>query len=354
MNKEKIYNYLNKHLFLRHIVIGVRYHKDGRKLNEIIGRSKKSFNVNSYGNKNFGKVIYNIVINDRNSGFFAINRFILDALYCSNMMGFIPYVRVINSKYNDSPNKDDNMFEYFYQQPAGITFEDVLQSVAVVEFKDEHKGWVEDKYKTETALLAGYDFDLKLIDELAMIAKEKLLLKSDVKNQINTDMGFLDHNIKILGIHFRGNAFKVGFNGHPICLEIEDYYPFIDEAIGSGFQKIFVATDDKIALNKLVEKYVDRIIYYSDTSRSDDGIDVQDNLNRGEKTGYRLGYEVLRDVKTLANCDALICGKSQVSFAVMVEKKTQNKEFEYLKIIDHGVYEKDISGKVKKYKKISR
>ena len=354
MSKYLFYRFLNKHVFLRHILIGVRYAKDKTKLNEIIGRTKNCFEIKSYGHENPGKIIYNITIDDKMSGFFALNRFVLDSLYCAEIMGFIPYVSIIHSKYNDSKTDNDNMFEYYYEQPAGINKDVVFNSIAVTNYKDEHKGWLEDLYKSENSLLSGYDFDKELINQLAEVSKKNLKLKKDIIELLNRDIDSLQKKNKTVGIHYRGNAFNVGFYGHPVCLRIEDYYPFIDNVLKNGYDNIFVATDDMNALKQLIEKYQNKILYYKDVSRSDNGIDVQDDKNRNKKTGRRLGYEVLRDVKTLASCDSFICGKSQVSFAVMIEKKARDESFEYFNMIDHGLHSKDSQGKVKKYMKISR
>lgn len=348
MNKKRLYSFLDKHLFIKYMLFGILNRKNKDVLNEKIGLIKNNFTIHTYGEKNYGKIIYNIRIEDKVAGFFALNRYVLDALYCADMMGFVPFVSLIKSHYNDSADDNDNMFEYYYKQNEGITIDDVKQSYAVAEYKSEHRQWLEDLYKDEDALLCGYDFDIRLINKLAEISKKRLILRDDVRENIKNDMSVLSMNERTIGIHYRGNAYKVGFYGHPIALEIEDYYAYIDECINTGFNQIFIATDDNKALQKLIERYSNRVLFYNDTERSDDGIDVHDRKNKC-KTGRRLGYEVLRDMYTLSCCDALICGKSQVSFAVLVEKQARDESFSYFKLIDRGLYEKDCQKNIKNY-----
>lgn len=341
--------FLTKHSFIRYMAFGIVHNNDKKLLDERSGHSMNSFMIRSNGGRNFGKTIYNININTSGSGFFALIRFVLDGIYCSETLGFVPYVSLVNTRYNNVLDGKDNMFEYYYQQPANLTMEDIQESTAVAEFKGEHRAWLEAKFMNDTELLAGYEFDSRLIEIMGDISKRYLFLRKDIKEKILNDISLIGVTKKTIAIHYRGNAFKVGFYGHPICLEIENYYPYINECLEKGFDKIFIATDDKIALNKIVEHYPNKVIYYRDTERSDDGIDVHDKADRKEKTGFMLGYEVLRDMYTMASCDGLICGKSQVSFATLVEKKARDEEFEYFKLIDLGINTKEQKGNVRKY-----
>lgn len=350
MNKFDFYRFIYKHSFLRYLAFGLKYRNNKQKLDEKMGLTKNSFLIQSFGKKNYGKIIYNITIDDDTAGFFALNRYVLDALYCADMMGFTPYISLIHTKYNNTTADTDNMFEYYYTQANGMSLDEVNNSFCVTNYKGEHRKWLEESFSGEDTLLCGYDFNLELISVLADISRKWLHLRKDVSNEIEKDILALDKSKKTIGIHFRGNAFKVGFYGHPIGLEIEDYYLYIDECISAGFEKVFIATDDETALNKLIARYNTRVIYYKDTIRSDDGVDVHDKNSKNHTNGYRLGYEVLRDMLTLASCDAFICGKSQVSYAVMIEKKVKNESFTYFKMIDHGLYDKD-TNTVKKYLK---
>lgn len=119
---------------------------------------------------------------------------------------------------------------------------------------------------------------------------------------------------------------------------MKDYEYLIDEAIKKyNFTKIFLATDDNNILNEFKEKYKERLLYYKDVNRTDGTKSIVFENNQRENNNYLNGLEVLRDMYTLANCDGLIAGLSQVSFAARITKKSLNKEYNFLKIIDNGI-----------------
>ena len=58
-----------------------------------------------------------------------------------------------------------------------------------------------------------------------------------------------------------------------------------------------------------------------------------------ENTHYLDGLEALRDVYTLAECNGLIAGLSQISIAARIVRLAENGSFEYMKILDKGIYQ---------------
>ena len=310
---------------------------------------KYKFKINSYGLDNKGTCIYKIWIDGGEGGFFALQRFFLDGLFVAQMSGFVPFVLVTNTKYNDIGGLNDNLFSYYYEQPAGLTLESVQNSFFVADFELDHRRWLEDEYQTGGSFPAGYEFESELIEKLAQIKSKYIRFKPMIAEQLEHDCNeLLCDGSKVLGIHFRGNAYKVGLKDHPVGLDPDDYYPYIDEALQKGYDRIFIATDDVHAIDSFSSRYKDKLLYYEDTTRSSDGIDVHEPVKTRVQTGRQLGYEVLRDMITLSKCDGLLCGKSQVSFAVLIEKQARLEEFDYLEIIDKGVYANN-SKKAKRY-----
>lgn len=60
-----------------------------------------------------------------------------------------------------------------------------------------------------------------------------------------------------------------------------------------------------------------------------------------EEQKYYLGREVLRDMLTLSCCDGFIAGVSNVSNFARIWKYRQNKAFQYMKIINRGLNNKN-------------
>lgn len=318
------------------------------------GMSINQFFIRSFGEEYKGKLIYNIVLEGNLSGFFAIYRCVLNALYVSDRFGFIPFIKIINSYYNDSADKKDNVFSFYYNQPSGLEESNVLKANNVVEFSPAHLKWAENSFNKSSGLLVSYEIGDEYITEMARIRAKYLSYNTHTLERLIGDIKKIINSTHTIAIHYRGNAYKVGFDKHPVALEPDDYFEFIDECLQNGYEKIFIATDDANALNTFVKHYPNKVVYYDDVERSSDGIDVHVKTAKRENNGRAMGYEVLRDMYTLAYCDALICGNSQVTIAARIEKASNSKEFDYLKIIDKGFYLKDSKNVDEYYKKIGK
>lgn len=143
---------------------------------------------------------------------------------------------------------------------------------------------------------------------------------------------------RVLGIHFRGTDFKRNYNGHPVNLTVEDYITEIDRIMEhKSYDTMFLATDDLEAIKKLINRYGQKLVYYSDVTRSEGDETVMKSDCVRENHHYLLGLEVLRDMLTLAECDGLVAGLSQVSMAARIQKKSYGKEYEELVIINKGM-----------------
>lgn len=298
------------------------------------------FHLSSYGNLNKDKIIYLINFVGHGSGFFAIYRGILQTLYIADRLNWVPYIIISDSHYHIK--EGDNAFDYFFMQPSGLCDNDVAQSFNVVESQSEHMRWLDRSIFLDEKLLGGYEANEELIEVLADISKKYMQLKPDIKEKLIEEVTKLIRfreggKGKIIGIHYRGNAYGIGLYGHPVKLEIEDYYPYIEECLNNGYSTIFVATDVTQIIDKLTARYGNRIVCYKDTFRSDNGLDVHDQKIDRKANGYYLAYEVLRDMHTLASCDALICGKSQVTISAQIEKISRGEKYTYVKIIDKGL-----------------
>lgn len=155
-------------------------------------------------------------------------------------------------------------------------------------------------------------------------------------------MAVLDFNKgKVIGVHIRGSSFRSRrLYGHPIPLEAADLFVPIDHALEKGFEMMFLATDDTRHLLELKKRYGNRVRYYAETFRVDGDVDIAQTENVRENHGYYLRREVLRDVYTLAKCDALISGLSQVPLMARVQKYAWDSTYEFVRTIDKAVNKK--------------
>lgn len=300
-----------------------------------IGKENNLVYIENYGKAKADDVLYHIKTEYSGSGFFADHNCLLAFLYFADKYGMKPVVEY-HPDYcyaEDHPvNGTTNPFEYYFKQPDGISLEEMYTCQRVVRSRKENTNDAVMLNKNHN----GYARTDQYIKEMARITKKYLILQEDVKTIIFEHMANLFRGDKVLGIHFRGTDFKRNYNGHPVNLTVEDYIAVIDQAMKKGYDKIFLATDDLEAVESMKKLWGDKLIYYSDVTRSNGNETVMRSSNVRENHHYLLGLEVLRDMLTLAECDGLIAGLSQVSIAARIQKKSYDKEYEDLIIIDKG------------------
>jgi len=280
------------------------------------------------------------ISDDKVAGFFAMYRLILTSMLLADSLGMIPYVYITGTLYNVDGGIDgtDNLFEYYFEKTVNITIEDLLKNHNCFTFERKHSKLIDNTYfKNKYTLVNGYDVNEDYLKSLGNISKKYVKMKQSIYEDLSKSIDkILNRNGKVLGIHFRGTDYRQSHVGHPVNLEIEDYYPYIDDALNNGFNYVFVATDEQQVIEKLLNKYNDKILFYNDVFRSSNGKSIQaqtENYN-----GYLAAKEVLRDMMTLANCDGLIAGLSQVSICARIYKYSLNENYDILHILNHGEY----------------
>ena len=98
-----------------------------------------------------------------------------------------------------------------------------------------------------------------------------------------------------------------------------------------------MATDDKKTVEQFQMAFGDKLVYYKDVVRSDGDETVMKSQSQRENHHYLLGLEVLRDMLTLAACDGLAAGLSQVSYSARIQKKSMGQEYRDLVVLNKGI-----------------
>lgn len=146
-----------------------------------------------------------------------------------------------------------------------------------------------------------------LIDKYIRIKSEIL---HDVKNFLKENI----HGEKVIGIHYRGTD---KFNVEADYVAPETVFDAVTKAraqLGTDNVKIFVATDDGNFLQKAIQKFGDRVIFF-DFARSTNGQPIHIN---GPIRGYIAGKMALLDCLMLSKCDILIRTASNLSNVSMI------------------------------------
>ena len=173
---------------------------------------------------------------------------------------------------------------------------------------------------------------------MARITAKYVCLNDEISRQFKQEIGRLLDGKNTLAVHVRGTDFKQNFNGHPVQVRTEEYLRAAQKIFEEGaYERVFLATDDLEALELFKNKFKDNLLYYEDVIRSN-GVDtVMHSRVQRENHHYLLGIEVLRDMYTLASCNGLVAGLSQVSFAARIQKKSSGINYKDLVVIDKGI-----------------
>lgn len=288
-----------------------------------------------------GREIYYIAENSNVGGFFGLLRSVLICCCYADENGFIPYIKYEKTiLYSEKGifNGTNNPFEYYFEQPAGEAF--AWKGFNIIKRKQEHLHGIELKYNLNPVIT--YQIEADYVERMAQIYHKYIQLNRRTNDIVETNVRKMLKGRRTLGIHIRGTDFMKEFNGHPVPVTVDEYIDVINEEVGRReYDQIFVATDDARCLKELKKKLPMPLVYYKNVIRGDSDKSVAFERNERKHNNYFLGLEVLRDAYTLAACDSFIGCLSQVDIFVRIIKKSSEQEFDFLKIIDKGVFHND-------------
>lgn len=293
-----------------------------------------------YGSANRDKVLYYIEENSINLGFFAMYRYWLEYLYFADICGYTPVICADDhfTYKEDRPLYGTaNSFEYYFVQPSAISPEEAKRSNRVILSDAVHRKMVE---LVLTGKTSHYKYNSRYLHMMGHIAGKYMTFNHMTKEYIEDSLKKLDFGKgKILGIHVRGTDYRAKFNNHPVYVTEEDCFAAIDGLVRKGaYDRLFLATDDIRILESFIKKYGKQLLFYEDVERSNKNKSVAFSSNSREHHKYLLGLEVIRDMYTLSLCSGLIAGISQVAICAQINKVSRGERYEYVRIIDKGIY----------------
>lgn len=346
--KVKLQHLLEEHPKVNYFQRVIRHMNDCDFVNKVLllGHNPNGFYMKSYGEKNIDK---NILFIEINAMMGYAYRYMLYALFEAECLGFTPVIR-FNEKCayleNHPINGTQNPFEYYFQQPADVSLESVYESKRVFPFDMSHLARIEkDLGNLNPETPVGYVVTEDYLNVLAQIARKHLKLNAVTERKIMEGIKNLfpkDFREKrILGVHVRGTDFALNWENHPNMVMPEEFFSVTDKLLQgeSAFDYIFLATDDSTRLDAFKERYGAKLLYYTDVHREAGKKNIALCSVERENTHYLDGLEVLRDMYTLAECNGLIAGLSQISIAARIVRLARKGAFEYMKILDKGIYQ---------------
>ncbi len=297
---------------------------------EINGDPDK-FCVKHNGEAYPGSVIYLIREQGGGCGFCAELKLLLEQLWFAESYGFIPKVFYDGAQYLYSDGEGGNAFEQFFE-PVGDEV-NVSDALNVIISKPSYAAWIESKYSPN-----GYQLGDEFVSRLVHVMRKHIHIKKELEDEFKAAYYKMFNSKKVLGVHYRGSDYKVGYKDHPKMTKLDQTIEAIDVALNSSdYEMIFLATDDSDAAKTLEERYQGIIKMYKDVQRTSGDVSVAFIDNERANHRYLLGKEILRDVFSLSLCDGLVGGVSQVTFCANLFKKAGLEEYKDYHIIDNGI-----------------
>lgn len=335
----KIYIILIHHPLIDVIVHAIRKRKDKECLRRMAERDGMTFSVETYGNKHQDVNLYYIYIDYPNDGFCANLYWLLRFLTVADRMGFVPVVEWgAKTLYADTSKilNTYNPYEYYFTQYLDIKLEDVQESYNVIKAQESH---ITDFFLLkEIKDIDGYLLSEEYISHMALIWRKYVILNRFTADKIDKEIRTLCGGETILAVHARGTDYKQNYNNHPIAITTEDFLETVTKLFETGrYDKIFLATDDETILLKFIEKFEKYLLFYKDVMRGKGKTSIALSKSTRERHRYLLGYEILRDMLTLASAEGLVAGVSMVSNCARIVKKSTGKDYAEKVILNKGI-----------------
>ena len=283
-------------------------------------------------------------------GFCAALRRLLELLFFSDHFRFTPVVYWGNvATYYDSSmdTVTKNAFEYYFEPVSNIDYREIGECKNIIEAGRNGRFFINSQ--------TPYSVTQDEINLLADIYRKHIHPNEKTRDYIDENVKSILKHEKVLGVHVRGTDYNRCEKDIPIPISAEEFLITVRNiTIQEKYDQIFIATDDANILKAFRCEFEDRLLFYSDTFRSDTHNGVQTTISDRPLHQYKLGLEVLRDIYTLANCDSLVCGLSQVAFAARYVNIAIGRRFNKVVVIDHGVNEENGIEAIKMFKQKKR
>jgi len=258
------------------------------------------------------KKIYLISRHCGHAGLMWVYDCILAAIVFAYDKGYIPVVDLktqFNQYFKDGREFKDNVWEYYFKQPSGLSLENIDKSdFSIIEHN-------EDNIKPYINILMGNT--KKCLQNKKTVSEEKFFekieLADEIKEYFEKEFDRLVKGEDFLGIICRGTDYvNLRPEGHQIQPEISDVIKKAKEICNKyDCKKIWLATEDMEIYKRFKAEFKDMLIentQYKFSNIENKYLDeVNVNIQR-ENHSYSLGKEYLFSMYMLSKSKYLIGG----------------------------------------------
>ncbi len=280
-------------------------------------------------------------MNHCNAGFFAQVQFALNQIQYAERHGLVPVVE-FGSDSVDGPNAfyeeaaGPNVWEYYFEPIGGVAPAEARRAASQGEGRiwalDYWELWRLHWHDPRSVFTYPYGYYERVRDRASrpderwwrdqrakgrdLVARHvrvrpEILAKVDAFQTAR----FTPH---MLGVHARGTDKGDTGTGAALARVVppEEYFPLIDRHLADHpDDRIFFATDQRQFVERMRERYGDRLVTY-DSQRSDSTVNVFQQLAPAGRGNRAKGEDVLIDALLLSRCDALLkCTSAVGEFA---------------------------------------
>lgn len=232
----------------------------------------------------------------------------------------------INIFQTKSERKKLNTWELFFEQPAGISYNEIKNQ--------KNKVIIENP--SGPSIASYMDENPKAHKYWKYIAQNYILFNSEMKNIISKYASDIFDGSKVLGVMLRGTDYtRKTAMSHAIQPDVKTVISEIKDVIEKySFNKIFLASEDKKLFDTITKEFGE-IVYSIPQKRFDE--EITDKLgHRKDYATYakEMNKSYLASIAILSKCNGFIAGMTGGSFGTWL----MADNYEYLHIYSLGSF----------------
>ena len=293
----------------------------------------------SYGKDNLDKIFYTIGFDDNSGGLSWFTHRVLMHIGYAIDHGYIPIVDMQNyiSQYLEKGKlHKENAWEYYFEQPVGITLQDIENSKNIIISRKTPSPQKE-------YFMGNFYNDKKRIAYFRSLFKKYIIINKSTQEYLSNEYEqILKNKGKVLGVLCRGTDYLLNRpSKHPIQPDPLDVIKRAEEAlIECNCSHIFLATEDEDIYDYFREHFKDKLLVNQQRriSRKEminiSAVSIAKSKITRDKNNYLSGLEYLSAINLLSKCSCFIGGRTGGTKAVLL--MTDGFEYEY--IYDLGYY----------------
>lgn len=251
------------------------------------------------------------------AGFWSNFMVVLASIDIADKKGWTPVIDMerYQTLYKEAKpvNNCSNAWEYFFEQPGGLSLKEALKLHA-----PNNQGGKDGVFSRARSIIPPEN---KIVRARELIEKY-IHIKPEVLESVTAiiPLGLTD---TILGVHVRGTDRRKGAPGHLMTSSANVYLKKAIELDQTyHFSQVFLACDEIETVKMFQKTFKERLLFsdaYRVSANSANTVHIikDESIPPRPLHKYLLGREVLIDALLLARCGHLLCGPSNVSHAAI-------------------------------------